>query len=266
MYDRFDREINYLRISVTDRCNLRCSYCMPEEGIKLLRHDEILSFDEISDFTKAAVNQGVTKIRITGGEPLVRKGIVTLVEMIASIEGINDLSMTTNGILMKDYAFDLKRAGLNRVNISLDTTDPAKFFLITRGGNLTDVFDGIEAARIAGMLPVKINCVIKESKSEPDAVGVADFCQINNLEIRYIRQMDLVLGHFSTVEGGTGGDCALCNRLRLTANGKLIPCLFNDIGFDIRELGYEEAIKRAIDSKPKCGSKNITGGFYNIGG
>lgn len=266
MYDRFNREINYLRISVTDRCNLRCRYCMPEEGIELLRHEEILSFDEISDFTRAAAGNGVTKVRITGGEPLVRKGIVTLVKMIAEIEGIKDLSMTTNGLLLKEFAADLKSAGLHRVNVSLDTVDPVKYSYITRGGNVSDVFEGIEAARKAELLPVKINCVVKESKKEEDAAGVTEFCHRNNLIIRYIKQMDLVSGHFTTVVGGTGGNCSLCNRLRLTSNGKLKPCLFNDIGFDIREMGYEEAIRKAVDLKPACGSSNLTGEFYNLGG
>ena len=129
MLDRFNRNLNYLRISVTDRCNLRCRYCMPEEGIKLLPHDEILSFDEITDFTRVAVKHGVTKVRITGGEPLVRKGIVTLVTMLSGIEGIKDLSMTTNGILLKQFAGGLRSAGLQRINISLDTVDPDKIFI-----------------------------------------------------------------------------------------------------------------------------------------
>jgi cyclic pyranopterin phosphate synthase len=266
MYDRFNRKIDYLRISVTDRCNLRCRYCMPEKGIHLLDHRDILTFDEITGFTKTAVKKGVSKVRITGGEPLVRKGITKLVEMIAVINGINDLSMTTNGVLLKDFARDLKNAGLHRVNISLDTVDTERFAFITRGGNINDVLDGIEAAGKEGILPVKINCVIKDSKEEEDARGVAQYCIENDLEIRYIRQMDLVKGHFSTVEGGTGGDCALCNRLRLTANGKLKPCLFNDIEFDIREMGYEEALLSAIDMKPRCGSRTLNGEFYNIGG
>src|SRR5665648_293657 len=214
MYDRFNRNINYLRISVTDRCNLRCIYCMPEEGIRLLRHEEILSFDEIKDFTEIAVEYGVTKVRITGGEPLVRRGITTLVRMISDIKGINDLSMTTNGVLLKQFAEKLRTAGLLRVNISLDSIDPEKFKSITRTGNINDVFEGINAAKNAGLLPVKINCVIVESKEEEDAKAVAGFCRDNGLEIRYIRQMDLVNGHFSMVDGGTGGDCRLCNRLR----------------------------------------------------
>lgn len=266
MYDRFNRNINYLRISVTDRCNLRCTYCMPEEGIQLLRHEDILSFDEIKDFTEVAVENGVTKVRITGGEPLVRKGITTLVRMISDIKGIKDLSMTTNSVLLKQFADELRAASLHRVNISLDTIDPEKFKTITRTGNIIDVFEGINAAKNAGLIPVKINCVIKESKEEEEAKAVTRFCKDNNLEIRYIRQMDLVNGHFSMVDGGTGGDCSLCNRLRLTANGKLKPCLFNNIEFDIRELGFEKAIKLAVELKPECGSKNETGAFYNIGG
>jgi cyclic pyranopterin phosphate synthase len=266
VYDRFNRSINYLRISVTDRCNLRCRYCMPEEGIHLLSHNDILSFDEIRDFTGVAVSMGVTKVRLTGGEPLVRKGIVTLVNMIAGIEGIKDLSMTTNGVYLSRFASDLKKAGLQRVNISLDTVDPARFTFLTRGGNLSEVINGIEAAKSTGINPVKINCVVQSSKDEEDAKGVTEFCFRNNLEIRYIRQMDLVKGHFSTVEGGEGGNCILCNRLRLTSNGKLKPCLFNDIEYDIRMIGYEEAIIKAVESKPECGSSNMTGQFYNIGG
>lgn len=239
---------------------------MPVEGIHLLRHEDILTFDEITGFTRVAVKNGVTRVRITGGEPLVRKGIVSLVEMISKIEGIDDLSMTTNGVLLNEFAAGLKSAGLYRVNISLDTIDPVRFSYITRGGNVNKVLEGINAAKMAGLLPVKINCVVKESKNEPDARAVTEFCSKNELEIRYIRQMDLVAGHFSTVIGGTGGDCTICNRIRLTSDGKLKPCLFNDIEFDIRKMGYEEAIVRAIELKPECGSVNRTRGFYNIGG
>ncbi len=266
MYDSYNREINYLRISVTDRCNLRCTYCMPAEGIQLLSHRDILSYDEIRDFTALAVSKGICKVRITGGEPLVRKGVVTLVKMLAEISGISDLSMTTNGILLKNYAFDLKKAGLMRVNISLDTLDPEKFRKITRTGDVKDVLEGIKAAKEAGLTPVKINCVVENSSGEPDAREVTEFCNENGLAIRYIRQMDLVKGHFYAVEGGTGGTCSLCNRLRLTANGRLKPCLFNNLEYNIRELGYEEALVQALEHKPKCGTINSTGAFYNIGG
>lgn len=266
MLDRFDRELNYLRISVTDRCNLRCTYCMPEEGIRLFNHREILTYNDIAGFTKVAASKGVTKVRITGGEPLVRKGVSALVRMISDIEGITDLSMTTNGTLLKQFALELRAAGLQRVNISLDTIDPVRFKEITRIGNLNDVFEGITAAKEAGLSPVKINCVIKESREEEEAKKVTEFCIDNKLEIRYIRQMDLVHGHFSVVEGGTGGNCSLCNRLRLTSNGKLKPCLFSNLEFDIRDLGYERALQMAVDAKPECGTKNNTGAFYNIGG
>jgi GTP 3',8-cyclase len=239
---------------------------MPEEGIRMLRHEDILSYSEIEGFTRVAVKNGIKKVRITGGEPLVRKGIVSLIRMISPIDGIKDLSMTTNGILLKEYAADLKNAGLHRVNISLDTTNPGRFSYLTRGGNIDDVMDGIKAANDTGLLPVKINCVILDSPEEEDAKSVTLFCRENNLEIRYIRQMDLVRGHFSTVVGGIGGNCPLCNRLRLTSDGKLKPCLFNDIAFDIRETGYEEAFKKAVDLKPECGSNNLSGEFYNIGG
>jgi cyclic pyranopterin phosphate synthase len=266
MLDRFNRNINYLRISVTDRCNLRCVYCMPEEGVTLLSHSDILSYDEITSFTRVAVAHGIDKVRITGGEPLVRKNIVQLVQMIASIEGIRDLSMTTNGTLLAQYAAGLKEAGLNRVNISLDTLDRDRFRSITRVGNIDDVFEGIEAARTVGLLPLKVNCVIKESENEPDALMVAEYCRKNGLEVRFIEQMSLKGGRFSVVHGGEGGNCALCNRLRLTANGKLRPCLFSDIEIDIRETNYDEAIKRAVDLKPSCGTISENGSFYNIGG
>ncbi len=266
MYDKFNRKINYLRISVTDRCNLRCTYCMPESGIQLLNHKEIISFEEIVDVVKISVKLGIDKIRITGGEPLVRKGIVELVKMIAEIPGINDFGLTTNGILLKQFAKKLKDAGLHRVNVSLDTINPKKYMQITRLGNIQDVIDGIFEAQKVGLNPLKINCVIKESSNETDAVEVSEFCKNNDLQIRFIHQMELSLGHFSVVEGGEGGDCKICNRLRLTADGKIKPCLFNNLEYKIRDLGIEEAINNAMKHKPKCGSVNSTGEFYNIGG
>ncbi len=230
---------------------------MPEEGIQLLKHEDILTFDEITNFVKAAADNGISKVRITGGEPLVRKGIVTLTGMIAGVREIDDLSMTTNGTLLELFADDLSKAGLQRVNISLDTVDPEKYAFITRTGNLEDVFRGIEAAKKAKLLPIKINCVIRKSRDEDDARDVAKFCKDNDLEIRYIKEMDLAKGNFSGVEGGTGGDCKVCNRLRLTSTGKLKPCLFSDIEFDIRKMGYENAIKMAVGLKPEQGLNNV---------
>ncbi|HNZ44135.1 MAG TPA: radical SAM protein [Bacteroidales bacterium] len=266
MLDSYKREINYLRVSVTDRCNLRCTYCMPADGVSLMRHEDILSFEEISDIVKVAVSKGISKVRITGGEPLVRRGIISLIEQIAIIPGILDLSMTTNGILLEEYAGQLAKAGIQRVNISLDTVDPQKYAEITRGGDIQKVVRGIAAAKKAGLSPIKINCVVKNSSNEPDALGVKDFCEKNGLQVRFIQLMDLEKGHFSVVDGGSGGDCAICNRLRLTADGKIKPCLFNDIEFDVRTMGAEKAIAEAIKAKPECGTFNKNGRFNNIGG
>lgn len=266
MYDRFRRKIDYLRISVTDRCNLRCIYCMPPEGIIQLRHQDILTFDEIVDVTRTAVSMGIEKVRLTGGEPLVRKGIVDLVQMIGKIEGIRDFAMTTNGTLLASFASDLAKAGLHRVNISLDTLDPEKFKKITRFGNIEDVFRGIEAARKAGLKPIKINCVIGQSSQEADAMAVRTFCEKNDCQVRFIKEMNLETGSFSIVEGGEGGDCKRCNRLRLTSDGQIMPCLFSDLGFNVRELGAEQALRLAIADKPASGTTNRLKQFSNIGG
>lgn len=266
MFDSFNRRINYLRISVTDRCNLRCTYCMPAEGIQLMQHTDILTFEEILEVVDAAIDLGVNKIRITGGEPLVRKNIVHLVEIIASRNEITDLSMTTNGILLAQYAQALKMAGLKRVNISLDTMHAESFTAITRGGDIAAVMKGVEEALKAGLSPVKLNCVIKESSQEPDAQLVKQYADSMGIQVRFIRQMDLGKGEFYIVEGGSGGDCSSCNRLRLTANGMVKPCLFNDLEYNVREHGTMQALLFALNNKPSCGSLNKHGEFYNIGG
>ncbi len=266
MLDEFHRNINYLRISVTDRCNLRCVYCIPAEGVKLMKHTDILSLEEIAEIVKVGVRWGIDKVRITGGEPLVRRNVVELVRMISSIKEIKDVSMTTNGILLSQFAPMLKEAGLQRVNISLDTLNPETFRTITRGGNIDEVFKGIRAARESELFPIKINCVIKDSSNEPDAVAVAEFCEKEKLQVRFIHEMDLHGGFFSTVEGGEGGHCSTCNRLRLTANGYIKPCLFNDLEYSTREIGIDEAFRLAFQNKPECGSINLHNEFNNIGG
>jgi len=266
MFDRFSRRINYLRVSVTDRCNLRCVYCMPEEGVPLLSHDDILSFEEILRITETAVSMGINKVRITGGEPLVRRGIVDLVSMLARIDGVHDLAMTTNGTLLSEFATSLKRAGLHRLNISLDALDPARYHEITRRGDVGRVLDGIQAAIDAGFEGTKLNCVVQASSSEPDAVAVKQFAKGNGLEARFIRQMDMERGEFWVVEGGEGGDCKTCNRLRLTSDGLVKPCLFNDTAFSCRALGAEEAIRRAVAAKPESGSSGTQNKFYSMGG
>jgi cyclic pyranopterin phosphate synthase len=239
---------------------------MPAEGVPLMHHDDILRYDEIVELVKKAVQYGINKVRITGGEPLVRKGIASLIEMIAAIPEILDLSLTTNGILLTKLAVDLKNAGLQRVNVSLDTLDPVRYTLITRWGDINQVIEGIKAAMKAGLLPVKINCVIKNSTDEPDAQSVGNFGKQLGLEVRYIHQMDLVNGYFRGVIGGDGGNCASCNRLRLTSNGLIKPCLFSNKAYSIRTLGPAKALELALSNKPVCGSFNSTGEFYNLGG
>jgi len=265
MFDHYNRQISYLRISVTDRCNLRCTYCMPEDGVRLIDHSEILSFEEIIDFTRLAVANGITKIRLTGGEPLVRKNVVDLVSMLSKIDGLEDISMTTNGILLSKYATELKNAGLNRINISLDTVNPENYCQITRNGELSQVLEGIDAAQKAGLEPIKINCVLIGQPND-DTQKLKQFCKDRGLHLRFIHQMNLKTGEFSTVEGGEGGNCGKCNRLRLLANGDIKPCLFSDLSFNIRKLGYKEALNLALGNKPRTGTFNQSGDFYGIGG
>ena len=166
--DKCGRALRYLRVSVTDRCNLRCRYCMPPQGIPLLRHEDILSYEQIAAVARAAVALGVTAVRITGGEPLVRRGITNLVRLLGDIDGLDDLSMTTNGILLAPIAQSLAQAGLRRVNISIDSLDPAEYADITRGGDLRAALDGVRAALDAGLAPVKVNAVVLDDCGDDD--------------------------------------------------------------------------------------------------
>lgn len=266
MLDRFNRKISYLRISVTDRCNFRCTYCMPAEGLPLKKHSDILSFDEIIEVVKAGVSVGINKIRLTGGEPLVRKDLPALVKMLSEIPEIEDISLTTNGVLLSSMASDLKNAGLKRVNISLDTLNPTKFQQMTRLGNIEDVLRGIDAALSVGFNPVKINFVKVPGINEEDAEEVKLFCENKGLQLRFIRQMNLKTGEFYPVEGGAGGVCAICNRLRLTADGYLTPCLHSGLRFNVREHGALAAFHKAIGNKPEKGMGTQSHEFSNIGG
>jgi len=266
MLDSYNRTIDYLRISVTDRCNLRCEYCMPETGIKQIPQQEILSFEQITEVARAAIGLGIRRIKLTGGEPLVRKGIVQLTANISCLPGLEELSMTTNGILLAEYAPALVKAGLRRVNISLDTVDAAYYKKITRGGNIECVMLGIAAARTAGLVPIKLNCVVENSPDEPHAKAVAAFACTQQLAVQFIRRMDPALGIFHPVAGGMGGLCRYCNRLRLTSNGIVKPCLFNDMGFRIQEWGIEESLKKAILYKPEAGKNSQENTLYNMGG
>lgn len=266
MYDSFNREITYLRISVTDRCNLACSYCMPEQVKGTSGGNQILDFEEIVNIVSTLAHLGIAKIRLTGGEPLVRKELDKLVGMISSIEGIREITMTTNGLLLAGMAHRLASAGLDRVNISLDTLDPDRYKEITRGGDIRQVKKGIEAAMKAGLNPVKINCVITPDTTSDEIENLKEFSRSNELGLRFIRQMNLGSGKFWKVEGGEGGHCLKCNRIRLTADGRFIPCLFSEKEFNIMEYGIKEAFTRAIQEKPERGRVNSRSTFYGIGG
>jgi cyclic pyranopterin phosphate synthase len=239
---------------------------MPEAGVQLLRKEEILSLEEIAEVVKVGAKLGIKKIRLTGGEPLVRKGIVELVEMINQVEGIEEITMTTNGARLPKFAEPLKKAGLDRINISLDSVDPDQYERITRGGNLKKVFEGIRAAKNAGLTPIKINVVKFSDEANQQTDLIKKFATDEGLQVRFITQMDLRTGEFTQVEGGDGGNCAICNRLRLLADGTIKPCLFSNKGFNIKEYGIENAFLKALNVKPKKGAVNQIGSFYNIGG
>jgi len=278
--DSFQRPIDYLRISVTDRCNLRCIYCMPPEGVCLMPHEDIIRYEEIYAVVEAASELGINKVRITGGEPLVRAGLTELIRMLSRIDTIDDISMTTNGILLARYAAELKQAGLRRVNISLDSLRRDKFNSITRGGELDDVLKGIDAARSEGLNPVKINMVVISSINDDELLDFAEKTIDEGWNVRFIEHMpfgfkEAVDSHFVSVAGmrqrleslggletcsvsagngpakyfrlpnakGTIGFitpvsehfCFLCNRLRLTADGKLRPCLLSEDEIDLKQ-------------------------------
>jgi GTP 3',8-cyclase len=266
MLDPYGRTIDYLRISVTDRCNLRCRYCMPPDGVPFVRRSEILSYEEIAEVAREAVAMGITKIRVTGGEPLVRRDLARLIEMLAAIPDIRDLAMTTNGILLARRASALARAGLMRVNVSLDAIDPRRFAQITRGGDVRRVLAGVEAAQAAGLKPIRLNCVVESNSLEPDALDVAEYARTVGVEVRFIRRMELCKGAFAVVEGGSGGDCLRCNRLRLTSDGRVRPCLFSNLSFNVRELGAAAALAAAIQCKPRAGSSCTDLAMHAIGG
>jgi len=269
LIDDYKRRINYLRISITDRCNLRCAYCMSPEGISPIDHQDILSYEEIVRIAQIAVSEGITKIRITGGEPLVRKGAVNLIEWLSKIEGITDLSMTTNGILLGDYAQPLFDAGLKRVNISMDSLNPDLFREITRGGDLSLVWKGIEKATQVGLNPIKINVVaiqgylscssirtLIEKSFTLDPVISGEQGNSGPAEMSRIKGAQGMLGFINAVSNHF---CARCNRLRLTADGKLRPCLFSDEEIDIKDALRSRAtdeevrllLHQALLSKPK---------------
>ncbi len=223
--DSFGRRISYLRISVTDRCNLRCIYCMPPEGIPLIPHSEILSYEEIRTIVQAAAELGINKVRLTGGEPLVRAELPNLVEMLSQVEGIDEVSLTTNGVLLKKYAVELKQAGLKRVNISLDTLKDDKFQHITRLGKLKDVLEGIEAARDTDLQPVKINTVVMRGVNDDEVLDFANMTHKEGWHVRFIELMPFAGIRDPALRSRT---CFVPSdeiRQHIMSLGKLEPCL-----------------------------------------
>jgi len=301
LYDSLGRSINYLRISVTDRCNLRCLYCMPSEGVHWIPHSEILSYEEISAIVQIAAKLGVNKIRLTGGEPLVRSELPKLIRMLWQIEGIDEVSLTTNGTLLKKYAMELKQAGLRRINVSLDTFKADRFQRITRLGELKDVLDGIEAAKSVGLWPVKINTVVMRGINDDEVLDFANKAYREEWHVRFIELMPFggvtefvpsnelrqLVGSLGELEPcppiigngparyyrlpgaeGTIGFispitepffCSSCNRMRLTSDGKLRPCLLSDNEIDLKGSLRNNAsmqeikhlILKAVASKPE---------------
>ncbi len=191
MLDGYNREINYLRVSITDRCNLRCNYCMPREGISQLGHDDILRYEEILRIVRVAVGMGISKVRITGGEPLVRRGVVDFISSLASLEGLTDISLTTNGTLLETFAAKLFRAGMKRINVSLDSLNPEKYAYITRGGDLSAVLAGIAKVHRIGFAPIKINTVAIKGFNDDEILDFAKLSFLKPFQIRFIEFMTI---------------------------------------------------------------------------
>jgi len=268
LLDRFNRKIDYLRISVTDRCNRRCIYCVPETFFVHKGHNEILSYEQIKSVVKAAVRLGITKVRLTGGEPLVRKDIERLVAKIAVIKGISELCMTTNGSLLADMAVKLQRSGLTRVNISIDSLDAQRYRRITRGGDLNQTLAGLDAAINVGLTPVKINMVILDDTTEADIETMQAFCRQKGLQLQKIMRFSLydradLSGRFQAERPPR---CNQCNRLRLTADGFLKPCLFSDDEVKIDFDDIDGSILKAVARKPENGSSCRNRLMCQIGG
>ncbi len=318
MRDSYGRNITYLRLSVTDLCNLRCKYCMPEEGVCKKKHIDMMSEEEMVDVVKAAASLGVKKVRITGGEPLVKKNILSICERVANIDGIKELCITTNGILLPKMAKDLKNAGVNRVNISIDTLDEQKYKYITRIGDLSTALNGLEAAMNVGFDYVKINNVLIGGFNDDEIEDFVGLTIDNKIDVRFIELMPMYNGGYfdectfisldevlnmygdeliplNDVSGvaslykldGAKGRiglirqdvnhiCSTCNRIRVTADGKIKPCLHSSYEIALKGLNLEQMREKlifAIGKKPKQHSemnfKIISGAgryMHQIGG
>ena len=294
MIDGEGRRIEYLRLSVTDRCNCRCAYCMPAGGVPMLGHADILSFEELAAVARAAAELGVRKVRLTGGEPLARRGVVDLVRMVAAVPGVDEVAMTTNATLLAPVAGALREAGLSRLNVSLDTLRPDRYAKITRCGRLEDALAGLAAAREAGFSRTKVNCVLMGGVNDDEVADLAGLARNEAVDVRFIELMPIgpaagwsrasfvaadavldalpgleLLGRDGVAEiyrmPGWAGRVGLirpmshkfcdgCSRIRVTADGKLKPCLHSAAEIDLRGLGHEgllAALRAGIAAKPK---------------
>ncbi|MGI6695518.1 MAG: GTP 3',8-cyclase MoaA [Christensenellales bacterium] len=296
MIDTYGREISYLRLSVTDLCNLRCRYCMPADGVCKKGHLEMLTEDEMVMAVQAAASLGIHKLRLTGGEPLVKRNILSICERSAAVEGIHELCLTTNGTLLSQMAKDLKAVGVDRLNISLDTLNPDKYAYITRNGTLEQVLCGIEAALEAGFERLKINVVLIGGFNDDEIAALAELTYRYPIDVRFIELMPMTQneefgqrayvpgsavlsplpelipieqedgvaklyrlpdarGNIGLISAVSRHFCLACNRIRLTADGKLKPCLHSNQEFSIKGLDYDgmrQKIEQAILSKPAC--------------
>ena len=265
MLDRFNREINYLRISVTDKCNLRCVYCMPADGIPKRKHKDFLTFEQIQMVVKEAAKLGFEKIRLTGGEPLVKKNIEKLVEMIAQVDGIKIIGMTTNGLLLPEKAPLLKKAGLSSLNISCDTLNPERYAKITRIGKLEWVLKGIDAA-LKENFPIKINMVVTNETTENEIDDMQKFCDDRGMKLQLINHYDLTAEKLNDYTFDRPPNCAFCNRIRLLADGTLKPCLHSNIEVKVDFKNIRESLIKAIKLKPESGYVCTNREMYEIGG
>ncbi len=268
MLDSFNRNINYLRVAVTNRCNHRCTYCMPPEGIPLKWHDKILSYEQIEEVVRVAASLGIRKVRLTGGEPLVRKGIEKLVAMLSPIQGIEELCMTTNGTLLPSLAGKLKTNGLQRVNISINTLNPEKYAAITRGGSLDEALHGVDAAFEYGLTPVKINMIFFADTTQSEIDSMRSFCEKKGATLQLIKHFCL-----SRREHNNGNStidrppkCADCNRLRLTPDGYIKPCLFSNDEIRVDFSDIRSSLLSAVNAKPESGTNCKTRSMHEIGG
>jgi len=268
LLDRFNRKIDYLRISVTDRCNLRCVYCVPEMPYVHKSHREILSYEQIESVTRVAAKMGIIKLRLTGGEPLVRCDIERLVAKLAAVDGINEVCMTTNGSLLAAKAATLKRSGLGRVNISIDSLDAGRYSRITGGGDLSEALAGVDAAIQAQLTPIKINMVILHDTTEQEIETMKVFCQQRHLQLQKIMQFSLYdRADLSTrFQTERPPKCSDCNRLRLTSDGFLKPCLFSDDEIRVDFDDIAGSIREAVAKKPENGSSCRNRLMSQIGG